>query len=165
MVKRYLVNNRACDAIPRADRLGGNRRRATYGLVRNLPSILLLLVVAVGCGPGGPTTYPVSGTVTFDGEAMPDGFIMFTGTDSTIPPTTGKIADGKYSLNATADTHRVEIQASRLVGPENPIMGLRAKAQYVPDRYNIESTLSAKVDAAGENRFPFELTSTSEAAP
>jgi len=130
-----------------------------------LLSALLLLAVAGGCGPGGPKTYPVSGTVTFDGEVVADGYIVFTGKSSTVPPATATIADGKYSLLATADTHRVEIQASRFIGPENPIMGLRAKAQYVPERYNIESTLSAEVTPTGENRFPFELTSTSEAAP
>lgn len=96
---------------------------------------------------------------------MPDGYIVFTGGDSTIPPATGKIAAGEYSLRATADTHRVEIQASRFIGPENPIMGLRAKQQYVPDRYNIESILTAEVKAESDNRFPFELTSTDEAAP
>ena len=119
---------------------------------------MLLATLVAGCGPSGPKTYPVSGTIKFNGEAMPDGYVVFTGGDSKIPPATGQIENGQYSLRATAGTHRVEVQASRFIGPENPIMGLRAKEQYVPDRYNLESILTAEVTPDGDNSFPFDLT-------
>jgi len=70
MVKRYLVNNRA---LPTA-RLPATRT-VTQG---SMPLLLLVLIVAIGCGPAGPKTYPISGTVTFDGEAIPVSLMRTT---------------------------------------------------------------------------------------
>jgi len=71
--------------------------------------MLLLLgaafvLAAAGCGSGGRTLYHVSGTVTFDGNPVPAGFVVFdpdvsVGNDGTQGY--AEIKDGSFS---TADT-------------------------------------------------------------
>lgn len=127
-----------------------------------LVCIVCLASAHVGCGPTGPKTYRVNGTVTFDGEPIPAGYITFSPQQRGETPVATQIEEGKYSLYVTAGAKRVSVQASRFIGPENPIMGLRAKEQYIPDWYNIETTLSATVSPEAENQFDFELQSTAE---
>lgn len=135
-------------------RLGAADAHVRCGLNGLLVVPALLLA---GCGPSGPTTYPVRGTVTFNGQNVLDGYITFSPTDVSQAPDAGPIHDGRFAFRAMAGPKRVEIQASRFVGPENPIMGLRPREPYIPERYNIESTLEAEVTPNGENEFEFEL--------
>ncbi len=122
----------------------------------------LAVALISGCAPSGPKTYPVSGSVTLDGEPIPEGYISFAAQSSGETPVAGKIEAGEYSVYATAGAKKVSIQASRFIGPENPIMGLRAKEQYIPERYNLATTLTATVSPSGENQFDFALTSSVE---
>jgi hypothetical protein len=41
-------------------------------------------------------------------------------------------------------------------------MGLQPREQYVPARYNTDTTLEREVSADGENVFDFELTSADD---
>lgn len=118
---------------------------------------LLAMILSVGCGPSGPRTYPVEGTISFDGQPIEEGYVTFAPQQRGETPVAGPIKAGKYALRVTEGDKRIEVQASQFVGPENPIMGLRAKEQYIPDRYNVESELKATVTADGENEFDFEL--------
>jgi hypothetical protein len=116
-----------------------------------------LLFALVGCS-AGDGKLPVTGVVTFDGAPMPDGYVTFTpaagGTPEAAP-----IAAGKFELGVKPGAHRVEIEASHFVGEKNPIMGLQPREQYVPARYNSETTLTSEVTADGENAFTYDLTS------
>ncbi len=122
----------------------------------------LALLLSTGCGPSGPKTYQVSGSVTLDGEPIPEGYISFAPLMRGETPVAGKVEAGKYSVYATAGEKKVSIQASRFIGPENPIMGLRAKEQYIPERYNLATVLTETVDPDGENQFNFDLKSKTE---
>ena len=58
-----------------------------------------LAVVTAGCGQSGPSTYGVSGTVTFGGQPVPAGKIMFEPDRSAGnegPRGIAKIKDGQY---------------------------------------------------------------------
>ena len=122
-------------------------------------ALLFLSWIAPGCGPDGPARYPVSGSVTFAGLPRPDGDISFIPDPPGPRAYTATTSEGRYALEATAGAKRVQIQASRFVGPENKIMGLRAKQQYVPERYNVETTLMVTVSPDSDNQFDFPLTS------
>jgi hypothetical protein len=124
-----------------------------------LPYALLvaLLATLVGCGAGNGKV-PVSGVVAFDGSPMPDGYITFT-PEGGGTPEAAPIAAGKFELGVKPGAYRVEIEASHFVGEKNPIMGLQPREQYVPARYNSETTLRSEVNADGENAFTFDLTS------
>lgn len=116
---------------------------------------------APGCGPSGPKTYPVSGTVTFDGQPLPTGFISFTPVEGDIAPDAGKVTDGKFEFRAQAGKKRVEINANRqAVGAKiDPAMGAVPSEQYLPAEYNTKTVLTAEVKPDGENRFEFPLKS------
>jgi hypothetical protein len=99
-------------------------------------ALLFLLAATAGCGPDYPETAPVTGRVTWQGEPVVSGDVMFY-------PEEGRIArgaiqsDGSYTLTtfqsedgALLGTHQVAIDASRV---ENP--GPQAKSMM--DEYNV----------------------------
>ena len=122
-----------------------------------------LALAAAGCGRGeGLELYPVSGTVTFNGEPVKDGRIQFKMAGPGGRSYSAPIADGTYELEAEAGEAAVEITASRIVpgkvdrsnpGSEEPVGEM-----YIPKKYNAATTLKANVKE-GSNDIPFELTS------
>lgn len=132
-------------------------RKLETGRHRSAVTLLLALLFAAGCGAGDGKVL-VTGTVTFDGSPMPDGYITFT-PEGGGAPEAAPIAAGKYQVAVKPGPHRVEVEASRFVGEKNQIMGLQPREQYVPARYNSETTLRSEVTSAGEKVFAFDLTS------
>ena len=45
-------------------------RRTFFALTAATAFALLTAAALLGCGPSGPRTYPVSGTVTFEGKPV-----------------------------------------------------------------------------------------------
>lgn len=121
--------------------------------------LVIVILVALGCGPSGPAMYTVSGRVTLDDQPVEEGEIVFFTVDERLGPDAGKIVHGEFLFKAKAGTKRVEIDASREV-PGTEGQGFRDGClleDYIPERYNTATTLSAKVTPDGENRFDFEL--------
>jgi len=61
----------------------------------SLPALLLL----AGCGGGEPPRFELSGTVTYDGQPVPAGFIVFepdAAAGNSGPGAQADIHDGKY---------------------------------------------------------------------
>ena len=124
-----------------------------------LIGLTVLAMHTAGCGPSGPQTYPVTGTVTFKGEPVPEGEILLTPIEGDYGPEPGKIREGKFELRARAGQKRVEIRASRIIpGGALGAMGEPVAEDYIPGHYNWQSTLTAEVSADDENHFVFELT-------
>jgi hypothetical protein len=118
---------------------------------------LLGAVLPAGCGPSGPRTYPVSGAVLFDGKPLPEGHIIFHAAGGDMGADAGMIKNGKYSFRAKAGKKKVAIIASKEI-PEkrSPIMGPYME-NYIPARYNNQTTLTAEVRESGGNEFDFRL--------
>lgn len=122
---------------------------------------VLLSVLAIGCGGGedGPSMYPVSGTVTFDGNPVEDGRVLFRELEGDRRAFSAPIENGEYELMAEPGRMTVEITASRLIpgkfdtsnGTPEP-MG----EMYIPAQYNRETTLEAEVKSS-DNDIPFDL--------
>jgi len=122
-------------------------------------------VILAGCGPSGPTTHTVSGTVTFDGAPVAQGEIVFRDAAGQEKSYGGQISNGKYSFDSSPGAKKVEISAMREVPGEwdtsNPGEKVPLMEQYIPEKYNAESTLTAKV--TGANTINFELKSAESA--
>ena len=116
-------------------------------------SILLLS----GCGSGGPQTCTVTGTVTFNGNPLPEANILFEPESGKGVPDSGKIIDGKYKLEVKPGKKQVKITATREVGEPDPVMGARRRVSFIPAEYNSSTKLSAEVTPGGKNDFPFTL--------
>lgn len=123
---------------------------------------LFALIAFFGCGPAAPKVAKVSGTVKFEGAPLPKGEIMFSPATGAAPAMAA-ITDGKYQLEAQAGRNRVEIRATRQSkaapkntgGPGSENAG--RDENYIPDRYNDNTSLSAEVSASGSNSFDFDL--------
>lgn len=129
-----------------------------------MPRAACLLACAVfglllaGCGPSGPETFPVSGTVTWNGQPLPEGTILFAPADEKGVPDVGQIVQGQYRLRAKPGKKKVQIFAERETGKIDPVMGAVPRESYIPARYNSQTTLTAEVTAGGKNEFTFDLT-------
>ena len=110
---------------------------------------LLLLVAAMGCGNGG--VVQVAGNVTYQGEPVPQGEIIFSPADGG-QTVAAPIAAGRYEVQLPPGSHQVRISGYRDVpgkvdrsnpGQETPIIEM-----YIPDQYNARTTLDADVDSS-----------------
>lgn len=81
-----------------------------------LMTAFITLTGLPGCGgEDGPTTYPVSGTVTYQGKPLTKGQIAFrpdTERGGSGPMQAGNIVDGKFTCEATEGPKRIEIYGS-----------------------------------------------------
>ena len=113
-----------------------------------------LLAVCLGCGGNDLTT--VEGTVTFDGQPVEAGSIVFEPADGAGPAAGGTIEQGKYRLAGDAGVvpgqKIVRISAVRNTGqqveagppaPEGTM--IEEVEQYIPIQYNRNTTLTAEV--------------------
>ena len=128
--------------------------------------LIVLTSALIGCGPGqsGPTVAvlgEVSGTVTLDGQPMPEGEISFSAPGK--GPSIITIKDGKFTGKVGEGEKRVEI---RMYRPGKPIMmGDQPSPtppepeNYLPAKWNADSKLTATITAAGAKDLKFEVTS------
>lgn len=132
---------------------------------RFFQGLLIFGVVGlVGCGgpSDAPTRVPVSGEVTFDGEPIAQGDIIFRPEMEGGVTDAAKIKDGKYEMEVVPGKYRVEIRALREVGPAKTLDSGEAGPNlepYIPENYNDKSDLSAEVKESGNDPFNFTLKS------
>jgi hypothetical protein len=123
-----------------------------------------LLALLAGCAQSDRQA--LEGTVTLDGQPLPQGTIRFIPQPGTGGPSAGgEIRDGAFSIDADkgvfGGSFRVEITASRKTGNKarDRVTGEETDiyAQFLPIRYNSNSELTADVKKSGPNRFEFAL--------
>jgi hypothetical protein len=124
--------------------------------------LLALCLALSGCGgsPARPEAkkYPVSGTVTLDGQPMAEGMIYFK-TVSAGAIDFVDIKDGKFKGQAQEGDRRVEICLYKTETQGNGPMKTEVKKNLIPKQYNDQSKLTAKVTPQGPNEFTFAVTS------
>lgn len=124
----------------------------------------LALGVATGCSSDGLVTS--TGTVSYDGQRLSAGAVSFHPFDKSITPQGGQIVGGRFRIRCRPGRQRVEIIASRpKAGAEELTPGMTPSEQFIPARYNDESTLEVEVLATGPNDFTFDLESKPFANP
>ena len=113
------------------------------------------LCLALGCRQ--KTTFGVSGSVSFDGEPVSNGQILFLPADSSAAPNAGRIENGTYHSRPLREPSGFRSAPPGAVG-EPPPGALGPEYQdYIPARYNTDSTLTADVQPNDENRLDFHL--------
>ncbi len=104
----------------------------------------------------GPERYSLSGQVSYDGQPVTDGEIIFSPLDDTTGIAASTIIrHGKYeivrSAGPTAGKYDVDITGrrptGRLVRGEGSSGPIEAMAQYIPSAYNSETTLQVEIDS------------------
>lgn len=122
-----------------------------------------LCAAVVGCGPSKPPRemQDVSGSVTLDGEPLAEGEIYFKtpakGEVDILP-----IENGQFQGEVGVGPRRVEIYAyhEKEVVPMPGEPPEKTRENYIPTRYNVQSTLSA--DISSETTVPLEFEVRSE---
>jgi len=122
-------------------------------------SVVAFFVLAStpGCGPAGLPTYPVEGTVHWEGQPVEKGDIVLISVDNSVAPDAGKIVGGTFTLRAKAGKKRIEIFASREAENLDRHEKARPLVPYIPHRYNVSSELEQEVTAEGPNSWTFDL--------
>lgn len=138
-------------------------------LLRPLCLACLCLVVA-GCGKRayqGDQRFPLSGKVTYDGEAIDLGSISFLPMEGDKQRVSGgQIEDGAYSVleadGANAGKYRVEIHWAKLTGTQHfePDLDMMVddRKEALPPRFHQDSELTAEVSDK-QTVFDFHLKS------
>lgn len=102
----------------------------------------LAVVVVVGCGP---KTATVSGTVTFNGEAVANGAISLFPTDGKGTPAGGLIKDGRYTVTGVSPGEKT-VQLS------SPVVAGTRKDDYGSDTRIAEELMPPAWGRASQNK-------------
>jgi hypothetical protein len=119
---------------------------------------LALFVTSAGCGPSGPTKYPVRGEVRFNGKPIDSGTMTLIPKSPQARSTVAQIMGGNYAMEVTAGEWTVNIQSVRETGPVNPALGEAPREQYLPAKYNGDSRLLITVPSE-QSEFNYNLES------
>lgn len=126
----------------------------------------LLLCLLGGCGPSGPATYPVSGTVTYQNEPLPLGIVMFVAKQGPSGQPGAIDGQGRYQLEAIAGEHRVAVMAMppREGGRPDPTLeggfdytGVPEAKSLIPAKYNRHSTSGITVVVEPKRRNQIDI--------
>ena len=123
---------------------------------------LCALVLLLGCGSSN--TQATTGTVTLDGEPLPDSEIIFTPEGGGRPAVAMTDASGNFELiytvgqeGAPPGKYVARVQTSTTIydadGEETIV------EEKVPAKYNRNSTLTFEVKQGAANHFDIELES------
>jgi hypothetical protein len=120
----------------------------------------LVMASAGGCAGDGTPRHILTGAVTYAGQPVPEGSVLFIPSDGTRGPSiAAKILDGRYRADSLgglpAGNYRVQILGYRESGgkatPQKPRVGPGASTdapeQYLPEKYNVRTELKVKVEA------------------
>ena len=102
-----------------------------------------------------PDRYPVSGTLTLDGQPLYMGWVYFKAEGT--PDDRAEIVDGRYEGLAQAGERRVEIYSTRQIKVTDGGMESYVEINDVPNAYNVDSELKVTVQPVDRNSFDFEL--------
>jgi hypothetical protein len=129
-------------------------------------AVYATVALVVGCSGGAGDKVSVSGSVSIDGTAVKEGEITLVPQSETGRLATGTIRDGKYLIpekfGPSPGTYAVQLKAYRAVPTrdKNPYAGESqgASEQFLPAKYNANSTLTLEVTGDGSVEKDFELT-------
>ena len=159
-------------------RVKGTRRCVSRTLQVALCAGWMVIAAAVlaGCGRSGPERVIVSGTVSYNGKPVSDGFIRFVPLPTYHVPTTGTtITDGKYCADVRGGVpvgiHKIQITAFRklsaaekkkvMMSPTRPPSATLDdhRQQWLPAKYNTKTELEIPIESGSrEIAKNFKLT-------
>lgn len=123
---------------------------------------VVLLICAcwlIGCGPKGPATGSVQGTVTHNGQALTVGTVTLMNPETGIGGSAELDATGSFHIESLrTGTYRVAIQPPAAPSPEETAAGATVEPLDIPAKYQSPDTseLTATVNV-GNNTVDLDL--------
>ena len=135
---------------------------------KSVAILFIFTMLVTGCGQSGPERFQVSGTVSYNGEPLPLGTVMFIPKEGPVSGPTRIDADGKYKLEAVAGPAAVAVTAmpSRPGGRPDPMVeggidytGVPMVQSLIPKKYNRHhsSGINVMVEANERNTIDINL--------
>ncbi len=132
----------------------------------------MVMVASSGCDKSGIEKIVVSGKVTYQGQPVKNGDLLFYPIDGTAGPVSGSsIKDGEYLADGKGGVpigkHRVEIRGYRSAAPSSSMASKDIehaerrggqREQYLPAQFNSGSTLVVEVGTGTQSKHDFKLT-------
>ena len=129
-------------------------------------SVIAIATFITGCSSNesGPKLLQVTGTVTLDGQPIPEANILFKDPNGENKSYFASVKEGSFSTKIEAGKRIAIISANRqskdkMVDNAEGTGKEPAMEQYLPAKYNEKSTLEIEVKPDSENQFPFDLKS------
>lgn len=126
---------------------------------------LSLLAAFAGCSRSDGRLQ-VSGTVSLDGNPLPNGSVMFFPTEPGMTPNGATISNGRFALGGAAGiqpgAYRVEIRSytqSTELASNGEFMEMPTETNIIPPEYNEKTTLTVVIQPNDVNDLKFELSS------
>ncbi len=121
--------------------------------------LVLTLFTGLGCAGGtdAPQTVRVTGKVTFDGQPVAHGEILFESADGQGQSDAAPITAGSYTAHVTHGEKKVSIK-STVESPEKAADGMPNFVELIPAKYNTATELKARISSSHKNPLDFELT-------
>jgi hypothetical protein len=125
----------------------------------SLCGLLVVCLLLASCGKKGPKAVKVAGTVTLDGQPLAEGSLILEGDEKT-PPVVLPITAGAFDGEATLGKKMVGVMAYKMVKPPPTSTETGdVKQNYIPERFNEKSTMTAEVTQAGISPNKFDVQS------
>lgn len=131
-----------------------------------ISSLLALPLLGCGGATDTPELAPVEGTVTLDGQPLPDATVWFNPVGQGRTSTGRTDAQGHFILSYGIDKfgamigqHNVRITTLQQGGDENLPDQPKSIPEKVPKNYFQDGALTADVKAGENNNFDFPLKS------
>ena len=124
-----------------------------------MSALFAAVFFCAGCGenlPPAPSVFPVSGTVTIDGQPLATGSITFDPSDGKSIASGGGITDGKFSFESTAGPKVVRITSTKETG-EKDEYGSLISVELVAIEFNADSTLTTEVKPSENTGLTFDV--------
>ncbi len=122
--------------------------------------LAVVVLMLAGCSRG-PKTAAVSGLVTFNGDAVQDGYIYMVPIEPGKAQDAGPVVKGRFSFKTLPGQKLVRIEATQdtpgRMAPNSVGEMVPVKEQYIPAEFNERSELTADLKA-GINSVDFKLT-------
>ena len=119
-----------------------------------LLTICALTLTLSSCGK--EKLYKVSGTVTYQGELVPDGSISFVPGGPKLSPQGASISNGKYTAQVRKGTMTVKITGSKIDPKQKMFDGSPFWTDFVPEKYSTQSTLTVEIKGNQTENFDLE---------
>ena len=120
--------------------------------------LITIATFFVGCCDDAPTTYEVTGRVTYQENPLPSGNIMFV-PDSGPAAAAAIGPDGFYTLKSVAGTHRVVVTATAAAPADADETNYQPSPPLLPPKFGRAETsgVSVTVQPNSENAIDIRL--------